>query len=615
MDEHEQSAGEMSEVAPIWRVKTPANLDSITRSREPTEQQGSERDGAHHSDWHAPIDFDLAHAAVGAVASTSLETRLALKRAVNALEDKARDQSHFLVNVGEQKRRSDRWIHSQNADLLFGGVICLNACVLAIETDYRPENEEFQPMWFTIDSFFNAVFLVECFLRAYAERTSWCRDAWNVFDAFLVSIGVLDVWIFGLIGLGGQARILTLSRMFKLLRLARILRILRLFRFLKELVLLTQAIVGAMAAMVWSLMLICVVLIIGAMFTTRVIGRDCCEPGATFQNTHGGEWDAWFGTLPRSLFTLFQIMTLENWPNIARPAQEQSVWLVIFFIVFIMFTNITLMNTVAGVVCENVLCIAAREEEVQKAEVEKKRKDTCKTLREAFAKLDLDRSGSLEFAEVMANPDTHTIIKDALVQMQMSAVDVKDLFQVLDVDGSGTITQDEFVDGIMMTPKSPIAVHMLTLRSEVGRISTKLQDAVVQLKGLDQQVKELHEAMCGLGGLSSPPSTNSTPTIDTRLTRPPADAPTPGGAPGSEASAQLAALRYEMHAELAAFQARVISQLKAARLAQGGAPRRRGGREPPIEDERPFADISRSVSLPMPLMLPMPEGEDEAAPC
>ena len=65
-----------------------------------------------------------------------------------------------------------------------------------------------------------------------------------------------------------------------------------------------------------------------------------------------------------STFSLFQVMTLETWPENARATMilfpDYGVLYVLFFICYVYFTNITLLNLVTGVLVENILDIASR---------------------------------------------------------------------------------------------------------------------------------------------------------------------------------------------------------------------------------------------------------------
>ena len=59
----------------------------------------------------------------------------------------------------------------------------------------------------------------------------------------------------------------------------------------------------------------------------------------------------WFGDIGRSLYTLFQIMTLESWSmGIARPVMEQFPYAWIFFILFILVATFTMLNLFIAII-------------------------------------------------------------------------------------------------------------------------------------------------------------------------------------------------------------------------------------------------------------------------
>ena len=51
-----------------------------------------------------------------------------------------------------------------------------------------------------------------------------------------------------------------------------------------------------------------------------------------------------FGNLGASLFTLFQVMTVEGWPDIARGVMAQSPYAWIFFVVFLLIATFMVLN-------------------------------------------------------------------------------------------------------------------------------------------------------------------------------------------------------------------------------------------------------------------------------
>jgi voltage-gated sodium channel len=64
---------------------------------------------------------------------------------------------------------------------------------------------------------------------------------------------------------------------------------------------------------------------------------------------YGASFPEWFGTLGRSLYSLFQIMTLESWSmGIVRPVMVEypSAWA--FFVPFIVITAFSVLNLFIG---------------------------------------------------------------------------------------------------------------------------------------------------------------------------------------------------------------------------------------------------------------------------
>ncbi|MDP3851575.1 MAG: ion transporter [Luteolibacter sp.] len=59
----------------------------------------------------------------------------------------------------------------------------------------------------------------------------------------------------------------------------------------------------------------------------------------------------WFGSLGKSLYTLFQVMTLESWSmGIVRPVMESHPWAWAFFVPFIVIATFTILNLFIGII-------------------------------------------------------------------------------------------------------------------------------------------------------------------------------------------------------------------------------------------------------------------------
>ena len=77
----------------------------------------------------------------------------------------------------------------------------------------------------------------------------------------------------------------------------------------------------------------------------------------------------WFGTIGHSLYTLFQIMTLESWSmGIVRPVLEQYPYAWLFFVPFIVMTAFTVLNLFIAVIVNAMQ--SKHHEEIERAESE-----------------------------------------------------------------------------------------------------------------------------------------------------------------------------------------------------------------------------------------------------
>jgi voltage-gated sodium channel len=86
-----------------------------------------------------------------------------------------------------------------------------------------------------------------------------------------------------------------------------------------------------------------------------------CRPSGS---GHRGETHPeWFGTLGRSLYSLFQVMTLESWSmGIVRPLMESHPWAWAFFVPFIIIATFTILNLFIGIIVSTMQELALTPE-------------------------------------------------------------------------------------------------------------------------------------------------------------------------------------------------------------------------------------------------------------
>lgn len=219
-------------------------------------------------------------------------------------------------------------------DYLVIGAILANAVTLGLETS-RPIMATHGTLLHTIDLFFILFFVTELLMKLMVYRSRFFRDGWNVFDFIIVALTLLPF-------LGNLS----------ILRALRILRVLRLISMVPQFRVVVAGFFHSLSGLLAVGGILMIVLYVSAVLASKLFGDAFPEL---------------FGSLPQTLFTLFQVMTLEGWSSeVAKPVMAEYPYAWIFFVGFILTATFTMLNLLIGVVVNSMQEIAlAREEETR----------------------------------------------------------------------------------------------------------------------------------------------------------------------------------------------------------------------------------------------------------
>lgn len=210
------------------------------------------------------------------------------------------------------------------------GVIIFNAVLLGLETS-DPIMARFGGIVHLLDSICLAIFVVELLAKLIVYRVQFFKDGWNIFDFLIVGISLAPA---------GQG--------LSVLRALRILRVLRVISVAPRLRRVVEGFVTALPGMASVFLLMAIIFYIGAVIATKLFGDLRPE---------------WFGTLGRSAYSLFQVMTLESWSmGIVRPVMEDMPYAWAFFVPFIMVTTFAVVNLLVGLIVNSMQDAHAEEE-------------------------------------------------------------------------------------------------------------------------------------------------------------------------------------------------------------------------------------------------------------
>lgn len=216
-------------------------------------------------------------------------------------------------------------------------VILVNAVTLALET--APETVGgFMDALHVVDHICLGIFVTELALKLAIYRLDFFKSGWNWFDFIIVGISLAPA-----------------AESLSALRALRILRVLRIVSIIPSLRRVVEAGIRALPGMGSIVLVLLMLFVIGAVVATKL---------------YGPTFPQFFGTLGDSLFSLFTVMTLEGWPDLAREvmAVHPNAWA--FFIPFLVITAFMVLNLFIGVIV-NAMEETAQEEELKLEEVER----------------------------------------------------------------------------------------------------------------------------------------------------------------------------------------------------------------------------------------------------
>jgi voltage-gated sodium channel len=213
-------------------------------------------------------------------------------------------------------------------------LIIINAITLGLETS--PQAIQLAGgLLKAVDHTLLAIFVAEILVKLLAYRAGFFKNPWNLFDFFVVGIALIPS--------SGPMAVL------RVLRVLRLISLVPRFRFVVESLL--RAIPGILS--IAGLLLI--LFYVAAVMATGLFGERFPE---------------WFGGIGASMYSLFQIMTLESWSmGIARPVMEVYPWAWAFFVPFILIATFTMLNLFIAIIVSTMQSMVEEQKVQETAEI------------------------------------------------------------------------------------------------------------------------------------------------------------------------------------------------------------------------------------------------------
>eukprot|EP00440_Ansanella_granifera_P028528 gb/GFBE01030996.1/.p1 GENE.gb/GFBE01030996.1/~~gb/GFBE01030996.1/.p1 ORF type:complete len:710 (+),score=126.96 gb/GFBE01030996.1/:1-2130(+) len=418
-----------------------------------------------------------------------------------AMESKIKKRSYKDDNAFVQKLSaagevevSQSWVHAivvhDSFDYIMGVVLCLNAIVIGIQADAMAKQDTNDtPLAFQVfDVAFTVVFVIELALRLCAFGWDfWTMNGWkwHLFDLFIVAFSVLDELSKLLLAGTELQTVIDSLGVLRMLRLGRIIRLVRVVRLIPALKSMVYLISASMSSFFWTGVLLIIFMYCVAVYFTEVASDlwhkhnrgDGDEDMDQVLALIRGHW----GSIGQSVMSLFQAITGgDDWHNfvlVFRGISAEVYTLnMALFSLYVAFAMLVMLNLVTGVFVEGAARIAREEKE---SELVKHVKRLVKTI-------DTSGDGEISWGEFEDSLESRMML-DFLKGFEMDANQARDIFALLDQDGSGSITMEEFISASISLHAQPKLADTEILKHCVTQ---SFQDITLRLDQLSQMIRQ-----------------------------------------------------------------------------------------------------------------------------
>lgn len=421
----------------------------------------------------------------------ALEQVAKVKKAfASPLLPSAFQQLHAETGV-ERARKRQHLGNKAWFNLLIGVVLCVNTIVIGVETDYsRGRKLEDRLVFFIIETLFAVTFFSEVIVRMHHHGWEYAIDPWNIFDYCLVVFGWTDVLVSVTDTGSGGLRLASSLRLFRLLR---VVRSIRGIKVLAGLWVVIQGLLDSYRTVLWVAFAMWIFIFCFGAALCVLGGQD----RFAFEYWYMGH--KYVGSVLRAMLTMLQVATFDRWAEtVARPLFHVAPMATPVLFLCILVLSFGTLNILVAVMVERISVITAdRRTHAEQARV-RMEAYMLESMVEDLHANDKDGSGDIsqkEFKKIIRIPG---LVKK-LGLLGITIEEAESLFDIMDVNHSGTVTPEEFIAGLQKIKGQAKGQDMVQLICYAQRQVVRSAAYVQRIKFLNMQVDGVQERLNSSG--------------------------------------------------------------------------------------------------------------------
>eukprot|EP00929_Paragymnodinium_shiwhaense_P101792 TRINITY_DN6497_c0_g2_i1.p1 TRINITY_DN6497_c0_g2~~TRINITY_DN6497_c0_g2_i1.p1 ORF type:complete len:844 (-),score=131.10 TRINITY_DN6497_c0_g2_i1:358-2817(-) len=343
------------------------------------------------------------------------------------------------------------FVGSRGFELVCSFVITMNAVFIAVSSNYAMENLR-EPSTLTTDLAeltFCVFYTMELILRLIVHKHYYIYSSewgWNSFDFLLVMVSLQEM-LMQLLPIDSTGVNLSFLRILRVMKMVRLFRVVRLMRMFRELRMIWNSIFGCVRATFWAMVLIlAVAFMVGVCFVQAATGylrENQDSVSAEEVEDLIGNW----GSVQRATLTLYQSVTSgKEWGAVASTLWPVGMAYYMLFLLFILFYNCVICNTITSLFVEATMVNADRDQQASIQNTLENTEEYIDKLSGWFSSVDSDGNGHVtydEFCEKLQDPEAIAFAST----LEIELTDLKQFFAGLSDNGNRPVNLETFVVG------------------------------------------------------------------------------------------------------------------------------------------------------------------------
>jgi len=352
---------------------------------------------------------------------------------------------------------------------------------LGREKDFGGQGVE--PYFDVCQHAFTGFYILELLIRLRVHKLEYFKKVSNVFDTCLVLFSLVELAIMVPLGTGSSMSFYML-RLVRLCKLVRVLRVVRVMRLVQSLHVLVHSIMSSIPSLVWSMVLLFLLILMSGLFLCQFLADYILEDRNPFETR---EWVyTYYGGAARATLTMFEATMSGCWPNYSRTLIEDvSPWYALFFVFYIAGVVFAVTRVISAIFLRETMQVASQQADMLVAEMKMDRDKLVAKLRVFFEQMKKSADGMVDREEFEA------MLKEPKVRMWFRGLDLHiheyvSLYNLINTnDLNGTISLDDFVDGVSRLKGQARSVDILSVGMDVRKIKEQVEDIANSLITLD----------------------------------------------------------------------------------------------------------------------------------